>query len=72
MTVRSDPFGKPLRPSVVGMRGEICGKWSKISAQEVRALTSNEDLVSQVQTKYQLGRLQAQSEVEAFAKGRRL
>ncbi len=67
-----DPFSKPLRPREIGMRGEICGKWSKISAQEVLALRSNDDLVSQVQSKYALGRPEAQSEVNAFAKGRRL
>lgn len=68
----TDPFSKPLRPKEIGMRGEICGKWSKITAQEVRALRSNDDLVSHVQAKYELGRPEAQSEVDAFAKGRRL
>lgn len=70
MAMTSDPFGRPLRPSEIGMRGEICGKWSKISTREVLALRSNDDLVSQVQSKYALRRAEAQSEVDAFAKGR--
>lgn len=72
MTKRIDPFAKPLRPSEIGIRGEICSKWSKLSAQEILDLKSIDDLVNQVQSKYQLGRLQAQSEVDAFAKGRQL
>jgi hypothetical protein len=67
-----DPFAKALRPSEIGMRGEIGGKWSKLTAREVLDLKSNDDLVDQVQSKYQLSRPQAQSEVDAFAKGRRL
>ncbi len=72
MTRRLDPFAKPLRASEIGMRGEIGGKWSKLSVQEILDLKTNDDLVKQVQSKYRLGRSQAQSEVDAFAKGRQL
>jgi hypothetical protein len=72
MTHGPNPFAKPLRSSEIGLRGEIGAKWSKLSAREILDLKSNEDLVAQVQAKYQLNRSQAQSEVDAFTKGRRL
>ena len=56
----------------IGMRSEIAAKWSKISAQEVTALKTKDDLVAQVQAKYQLDRTQAQKDVDAFAHGRQL
>ncbi|CCB66514.1 hypothetical protein [Hyphomicrobium sp. MC1] len=55
-----------------GMRSEIANKWSKISAQEVSALKTKDDLVAQVQSKYQLDKTQAAKDVEAFANGRQL
>ena len=55
-----------------GMRGEIQQKWGKFNAQEIAALKDKSDLVTQVQTKYQLDKTQAQSDVDAFAKGRQL
>ena len=55
-----------------GMRGEIQQKWGKFNAQEIAALKDKNDLVAQVQTKYQLDKTQAQSDVDAFAKGRQL
>jgi hypothetical protein len=58
--------------SATGMRSEIATKWSKISPQEISALKTTDDLVSQVQSKYQLDKAQAQKDVEAFANGRQL
>ena len=55
-----------------GMRGEIEQKWGKFSAQEIAALKDKSDLVTQVQTKYQFDKTQAQNDVDAFAKGRQL
>ncbi len=55
-----------------GMRGEIEQKWNKFSATEVAALKSKDELVAQVQTKYSLDKMQAQRDVDAFAKGRQL
>ena len=62
---------KPQATSA-GMRGEIQQKWGKFNAQEISALKDKSDLVTQVQTKYQLDKTQAQSDVDAFAKGRQL
>src|ERR1700704_6046144 len=53
-----------------GMRGEIQKQWSKFTYQEVAALKNKDDLVAQVQTKYALEKVQAQKDVDAFAKGR--
>jgi hypothetical protein len=55
-----------------GMRGDIQKKWAKFSAQEVSALKSKDDLVTQVQTKYVLDKATAQRDVDEFAKGRQL
>ena len=55
-----------------GMRDEIAQKWGKFSATEIAAIKDKDDLVAQVQTKYGLDRAKAQSEVDAFAKGRLL
>jgi hypothetical protein len=55
-----------------GMRSEIQVKWSKFNSQEIAALKNKDDLVAQIQTKYQLDRTQAQRDVDAFAKGRQL
>jgi hypothetical protein len=54
------------------MRGEIQKKWSKFTYAEVSALKSNDDLVTQVQTKYALDKARAQKDVDAFANGRQL
>jgi hypothetical protein len=55
-----------------GMRRDIEQKWGKFSAREIAALKDNEDLVMQLQTKYQLDKAQAQREVAEFAQGRQL
>ncbi len=56
----------------IGMRSEIAAKWSKFSASDVKALATKDDLVAQVQSKYQLDKAQAQKDVDAFADGRQL
>jgi uncharacterized protein YjbJ (UPF0337 family) len=58
--------------TTTGMRGEIQKQWSKFTYQEVSALKSRDELVTQVQTKYALDKAQAQKDVDAFAKGRQL
>jgi len=55
-----------------GMRSEIAQKWPKITAKEISDLKSKDDLVTEVQSKYQLDRVQAQKDVDAFAKNRPL
>jgi len=64
-------FSKAQAPNA-GMRGEIQQKWGRFNAQEIAALKDKDDLVAQVQTKYQLDKAKAQSDVDAFAKGRQL
>jgi hypothetical protein len=54
------------------MRSEIQVRWGKFKSQEIAALKNNDDLVTQVQTRYALDRPQAQKDVDAFAKGRQL
>jgi hypothetical protein len=56
----------------IGMRSEIVAKWSKFSGADVTALKTKDDLVAQVQSKYQLDKAQAQKDVDAFANGRQL
>ena len=48
------------------------GEVGKFKSQEIAALKNNDDLVTQVQTRYALDRPQAQKDVDAFAKGRQL
>ncbi len=64
-------FSKPIVPPT-GMRGEIQKQWSKFTYAEVAALKNRDDLVAQVQAKYQLDGPRAQRDVDAFAKGRQL
>jgi len=44
----------------------------QIQCPEIAALKDKSDLVTQLQTKYQLDKTQAQNDVDAFAKGRQL
>ena len=54
------------------MRGEIEQKWGRFDAQEIAAPKDNDDLVAQLQAKYQLDKAKAQTDVDAFAHGRHL
>jgi hypothetical protein len=51
---------------------EIWAKWSKFSEQDISALKSKADLVSQVVAKYGLEPAQAQREVDVLLKGRQI
>ena len=62
----------PPQTAAAGMRGEIGQKWPKLNAADIAALKSKDDLVTQVSSKYQLDKTQAQTDVDAFAKGRQL
>jgi hypothetical protein len=72
MTNNAQSAASPVHADDTGMRSEISEKWGKFSAEEIAALTSNDDLVAQVQSKYKLEKAQAQKEVDTFAKGRHL
>jgi len=72
MSSHTQPEALKTAESGTGMRSEIQQKWGQFTAPEIAALKDKDDLVAQVQTKYQFDRAQAQREVDAFAKGRQL
>jgi hypothetical protein len=51
---------------------EIQAKWGKFSEQDLSALKSNGDLVTQLAAKYGLEKSQAQRDVDALMKGRQI
>ena len=51
---------------------EISTKWGKFSEQELGALKSKDDLVTQVAAKYSIDMMQAQRDVDAVMKGRQI
>jgi hypothetical protein len=51
---------------------EIKVQWGKFSDQELSALKSRDDLITQVVAKYGLEKGQAQRDVDALLKGRQL
>ena len=51
---------------------DIGAKWSKFSQQELGALKSKDDLVTQVVAKYSIDKAQAQRDVDAVMKGRQI
>jgi hypothetical protein len=51
---------------------DIRAKWDKFSEQDVSALKGKDDLVSQVAAKYDIKPDQAQRDVDAVLKGRKI
>jgi hypothetical protein len=51
---------------------EVGAKWGKFSEQDLSALKSKDDLVTQIVAKYGLEKTQAQRDVEALLKGRHI
>jgi hypothetical protein len=51
---------------------EIGAKWNKFSEQELGALKSKDELVTQVVAKYSIDKVQAQRDVDAVMKGRQI
>ena len=51
---------------------EISAKWGKFSEQDLSALKSKDDLVTQVVAKYSREKGQVQRDVDALLKGRQL
>jgi hypothetical protein len=49
---------------------EIHAKWAKFTDPELAALKGKDDLVTQVQSKYSLDKVQAQKDVDTFLNGR--
>ncbi|MFO1085137.1 MAG: hypothetical protein U1E21_11270 [Reyranellaceae bacterium] len=54
------------------MLGEIGTKWSKFSKQELSALKTNDELVTQVVAKYGIEKIAAQRDVDALLAGRKV
>ena len=63
--------GNPANTEQILLK-EIGAKWGKFSAQELGALKSKDDLVTQVVAKYSIDRTQAQRDVDAVMKGRQI
>ena len=51
---------------------DIGAKWNKFSEQELGALKSKDELVTQVAAKYSIDKAQAQRDVDAVMKGRQI
>ena len=51
---------------------DIRAKWGKFSEEDLSALRSNDDLVTQLAAKYSLEKSQAQRAVDALLKGRQI
>ena len=62
--------GKTTRSKIT--LDDLLRRWGKFDEAELRAITSNADLVTQIQAKYGLDAKQAQTNVDLWAKGREL
>ena len=51
---------------------DISAKWGKFSEQDLSALRSRDDLVTQIVTKYSYEQGQVQRDVDALLKGRQI
>jgi hypothetical protein len=51
---------------------DIGAKWSKFSEQELGALKSKDELVTQIVAKYSIDKAQAQRDVDTVMKGRQI
>ena len=51
---------------------DIGAEWNKFSEQELGALKSKDELVTQVVAKYSIDKAQAQRDVDAVMKGRQI
>jgi hypothetical protein len=51
---------------------DISAKWGKFSEQDLSALTSRDDLVTQIVAKYSYEKGQVQRDVDALLKGRQI
>ena len=51
---------------------DIGAKWNKFSEQDLGALKSKDELVTQVVAKYSIDKAQAQRDIDAVMKGRQI
>lgn len=55
-----------------GILKDIRATWGKFSEDELTALVSNDDLVGQIATRYNIDRAKAQADVDAVMQGRQI
>lgn len=55
-----------------GILNDIRTRWGKFSEDELRTLVSNDDLVSEIASRYKLPKAQAQTDVDAVMQGRQI
>ena len=72
MNTHETPKMGSATPAPSGMRAEIEKKWGRFNSAEIAGLNNIDDLIAQVQAKYQIDKAQARADVNAFAKGRQL
>lgn len=72
MAENSQATATSAQANSTGMRTAVAHEWSKFTDQDVSSLKNEDDFVTQVQFKYQLDRVQAQKDADAFFKGRQL
>jgi hypothetical protein len=63
---------RPSNPARDTLLGDIGNKWNKFSKQELSALKTNDELVTQVVAKYGIEKIAAQRDVDALMAGRHL
>jgi hypothetical protein len=70
-TTASTNSGSPADTKQILLK-DIGAKWSKFSEQELGALKSKDELVTQIVTKYSIDKAQAQRDVDTVMKGRQI
>ena len=66
----SNISGTPSRSKIT--LDDLLRRWGKFDEVELKAITTNADLVTQIKAKYGLDAKQAQTNVDLWAKGREL
>lgn len=62
----------PFTESKALILKDIRSKWGKFDEDELRALTSNDDLIAQIADNYSLDKAQAIRDVDVVLRGRQL
>jgi hypothetical protein len=55
-----------------GILNDIRAKWGKFSEDDLSRLRSNNDLVNEIAARYHIDKKQAQSDVDAMMRGRKI
>ena len=67
--VKSSKIANVLRTPGISV-ADLRQRWDKLNDRELAAIKSRRDLVRQIQAKYGLDRMQAQTNVDVWAAGR--